>query len=212
MNKSKSILRITYIVAVAAVVLLFFVVSGNLGAPAKSLTGTGDPQETVSAFFDALHKADYETVNGILGNCTLVNTDMSQQSEVNRKLFSALSDSISSRFAGDCRVDGLNAVQTVQVTYFDISSSAAQLNTLTKEQLDLMLSEVDNASELYDENGEYRHDVVMQVFEQAVVIMLENVNDYYVTREFDINLFYEDDNWYIEPSEDILGCMIGGMK
>jgi len=212
MNNPKSFTKATYFVAVSAVLLLFLLISRNVGAPAKSLTGTDDPQITITEFFNAVHDRDFETADKLLGNCTLVNTDMKQQSEVSQKLFDALCSSISVSLVGDCRIDGLNASQNVRVTFFDISSSAPQLNTIVKEQIDIMLAEVDVASELYDENNEYRQDVVMSVFDKAVAIMLENADDYYITKEFTIELFHDESGWNIKPSDELLACMTGGMN
>ncbi len=212
MNNSKTTLTTIYCAAIAAVLVLFLVVSGNLGTPAKSLTGLDDPQETVSEFFGSLRRGDLEAAGSLLSHCNLENTDMTNQSDVNRKLYQALCDSISVRFAGDSTVDGLDAVQTVQVTYFDISSSASKLNELTKQQIDIMLNDTASAAELYNENSEYRPEVVMQIFDQAAMQLLENPSEYYVTRTFDIELLHEGDGWFIVPSDDLMDCILGGMN
>jgi len=106
----------------------------------------------------------------------------------------------------------LTAVQTVDVTYLDIQSAASQLNTLVNEQIEALFLEAEDTDALYDENGEYTEEFINRAFNNAVVIMLENAPAYYVTRQIDVDLYFENAEWLIRISDDLMLCMFGGLK
>lgn len=212
MNRTNLKLIITALFAAAIAGAAVLLVIGQVGKPARSLTDTDMPQDTVTSFFEALRDSDYSAADEMIYNYELTNTDVQLEDAVAQQLFQALGRSISFEFSGECTVDGLNAVQPVRVTYLDINSAASELNTITKAQVSKRLEEADDPSEFYDGSGEYLEEFVMQVFEEAVVIMLEQADAYYVTKEITIGLVYEDSDWFIELNDELLACMFGGLK
>jgi len=211
MNR-KNIFYLTAVLAVVMIIAVISIISSQVGAPARALGQTADPQQTVSEFFEALGNSDYAAANEFLGDCTLKNTTVELNDPAAQKLFQALGESISFEFCGECRTEGLTAVQTVDVTYLDIQSAASQLNTLVNEQIEALFLEAEDTDALYDENGEYTEEFINRAFNNAVVIMLENAPAYYVTRQIDVDLYFENAEWLIRISDDLMLCMFGGLK
>ena len=205
-----------YLIPLAAILLLFILLLVVFSAlqshsSAVSLVSIPDPQEAVTKFFDYICAEDYASADTLLKNYELVGSAGQPEGEVAQKLHAALIDSLSCTLNGDCEISGNTAVQKVTITYFDLASLSERLNAITAEKMDALVNEM-NDSELYDENGSYREEVVMQVLSDAVDSVLEAPQQYYVSKNLSINLSYESSEWLISADDELFECLLGGLQ
>ena len=66
----------------------------------------------------------------------------------------------------------------------------------------------EDTSEIYDENNEYRTDLVNEVLRQAVTDALEEDRQY-LTTEITIYLKYQNDQWWVQADQALMDALFG---
>ena len=66
-------------------------------------------------------------------------------------------------------------------------------------------------AELYDEEGNYKEEVLNDVYEEALKESLEWKEKYYTSVMYDVELIYENDMWLIKYNDDMTNSFAGGM-
>lgn len=125
------------------------------------------------------------------------------------RLGEALRKSYSYRLIGEPTINELTAVQKVEFTYLDLGwferNTAGRIDGLIAEKI-----KTRTKSQLYDENGEYRDELMSEVYEEALASSLKWADRYYVTVVYDVKLEYVDGSWYIIYSDDMTKGFKGG--
>lgn len=170
---------------------------------------SGDPQEAVSGFFDALCAGDYEGACGYLNGVTDLGLSGQPSDPVGQTMFAALQSSYSYALNGSCIQEQLSARQEVLFTYLDLTSIASDVGEETMTVLDSFVQERPR-SQLYDSNNEYLPEVTQEAYAQAVDRVLKRAGDYYVTASLQLDLQYVDGAWLLTPNQAFLKAITGG--
>ncbi len=170
---------------------------------------TGDPQETVTAFFDALSAGDYDSAYARLNGYSDLGLANTPADPVGQKLYDALKESYSYELYGSCVVDQLSAHQEVLFTYLDLPALAADLEEETMEVLSGFVEERPR-SELYDKDNNYLPEVAQEAYSTAVDNLLAQAGNYYTTTGVQLELDYMDGSWLLQPSRSLLTAITGG--
>jgi len=171
---------------------------------------TGDPQDVVVAFFDALIEGDYETAYSYLDYYSGLGLENQPEGEANQVIYEALKDSYSYRLYGDCVTGQLTAKQQVLLEHLDIQRMQTKLGDKTHDVLEKMV-QTSASSAIYDENNEFRPEAIDTAYLAAVNELLEQPELYRSTTGMELNLVYTSDGWRIEATTDLLNALTGGI-
>lgn len=192
-----------------------FTAGGMLVCLIASQTGTlvarpsGDAQEAVTGFFDALLAKDYDRAYDYLSLYSGLGLEGQAEGEVGQAMLAALRESYAYQLYGSCDVDGLEARQEVQFTYLDLPSLEEDAAEKTMEILASFVEERPR-SEVYDEDNHYLPQVAQEAYRQAVMQILSSPAPYYETVGLQLELEYVDGNWFLIPSQSLLTALAGG--
>jgi hypothetical protein len=172
---------------------------------------SGDPQETVRRFFDALAAGDYEQAYACLDGVETLGLEYEPRRESGRAIRAAMRGQFSAELYGDCTVDGERAYQQVNCRYFDVS----KLNREAKTEAMLIISRYVSThpvGDLYNENGNYRTELLLDAWDEAAELLLQTPENYRSSGGVQLELRWHDGAWRIVPNEKLLQLLTGGVK
>ncbi|MBQ7896251.1 MAG: hypothetical protein IJ364_06850 [Oscillospiraceae bacterium] len=169
----------------------------------------GDPQQTITGFFDAMSAGDYDTAYTYLDGYTGLGLENVPADSVSAAVYEALRESYEYELFGGCSVDKLKASQQVQFSYLDLKAIQADVQALTVVKLEEIVM-ARPSSEIYDENKNYLPGITMEAYSAAVNEVLKSADKYYATDTLQLQLEYKNGSWLIVPGNDLLKAVIGG--
>lgn len=190
--------------AAAAMLLCIIASSGVLVA-----RPTGDPQKTVTGFFDALLAEDYERAYSYLSVYSDLGLGGEAADPVGQAMVDALRRSYSYELYGSCAVDKLTAHQQVQFTYLNLPAMEDDVEEHTMEVLRGFV-ETRPSRQIYDSSSHYLPEIAQEAYSIAVADILRSPKAYYATVGIQLELEYLDGRWLLVPSQSLLSAIAGG--
>ena len=182
-------------------------------APAAGLLvaiPAGDPQDTVTGFFDALTAGDYDRAYGYLDTYSDLGLGGAPSGGTGRILMDALRDSYAYELTGSCVRSKLSARQQVKLTYMDLSSVETAAAGRVMDVLSGFVAQRPS-SQLYDSDNNYLPEVAQEAYATAVAEALEDPGQYTATAELTLDLEYTGGRWLLIPSQELLTALAGGV-
>ena len=170
---------------------------------------SGNPQYTVSDFFDALLAEKYQQAYDCLSDYTTLGLENEPESEEARLVYQALKDSYSYELVGRCEENQMEAVQRVSFTYLNVKRVEAEITKRVNTVLALLVAEKPR-NEVYDDNDQYLPELTDEVYHRALEQVLESPSFYYSTVEFDVELSYMDGQWLMKTNPTLFNALMGG--
>ena len=171
----------------------------------------GDPQETVVNFLGALSRGDTAEAYARMDYVESLGLDYVPQRESQKQLFDAMRRTFSAEIYGDCTVNGERAYQQVSCRYLDVD----KLNTEARSQALIYISRYvssHSVGELYNENGNYRPELMWEAWDQAVLELLQqHPEDYRSSTGIQLELRWHDGAWHVVPGDKLLQLLTGGI-
>lgn len=208
-----AIRRKTKLLPAAAAVVLFgaamvvCIMGPKLGTVVAA--PAGNPQDTVTEFFDALMVGDYEKAYTYLDYYSSLGLENEPADEASRLVYDQLRSSYAYRFYGDCVVDGLTAKQQVLLEHLDVVRMQQKLGDKTHDVLEDMV-QAGPVSAIYDENDLFKPEATQKAYATAVAELLEKPEYYRTTSGLELDLVYTSDGWRIQADEALLRALCGG--
>lgn len=169
-----------------------------------------EAQNRAVSLLDAVCEGDYTTAGSmILGNPNL-GVDREASDAAGVLIWDALADSFSYEMIGECYTTESGLAQSVRISYMDLGSVTKDLKTKAQHLLEERVENAEDVSEVYDENNEYREDVVMAVLCAAVEQALKE-DAQQITVEFTMNMVYQNDEWWIVSDSTLMKAISGGI-
>lgn len=169
----------------------------------------GDPQKTVTEFFDALMAGDYEAAYKHLDYYSSLGLENEPSDEASKLIYDQLRGTYTYRLYGDCVEEGLTAKQQVLMEHLDVVRLQSRLGDKTHDVLEEMVRNTP-ASAVYDENNNFKPEVTRKAYTQAVGELLEKPEYYRTTSGMELTLVYTNDGWKIQADEALLRALCGG--
>ena len=174
------------------------------------LTKPTEAKNTVIAMMDAVCQGDYEKASSCMGGTPSLGVDREAGSEVGILIWDAFRSSMSYELVGDCYSTDQGLAQDITITCLDISSVTDHLRERSQTLLEMRVAEAADVTEVYDENNDYREDVVMAVLlEAAEAALAEDARNMSVT--LTVGLRYWDNQWWVVADEALLDAISGGV-
>ena len=202
-------------VALIALCLLFFLILKAEGLGRFMVKTTGEPIYSIQAFYDNLIAGNYDSCYAALydtktlGFEEALTDNLSGSVSDNDMLLEALKKSYSYEIVKEPVINELTAVGTVAFTYLNIDrfegNISARIDNIIKEKVRTM-----KKADLYNESGDYKEGLLEEVYKEAMVESLKWADEYYETITYDVELIYENNQWYLKYNDEITKGLTGG--
>ena len=196
------------ILGVLAIVLVIYICSTQLNTPPKLTFSPELPQARVKGFMESMSNGEYSNAEEYLIGQPDLGASKVPSDEIGAMIWQEFVNSTDYSLSGSCYATDDGLAQNVTYTYLDISSVTANLRERSQALLKDRINSAKDVSEIYDENNEYRSDLVNEVLVQAVKDALKE-DAKYITTEITINLKYQDNQWWVEPDQALLDVLFG---
>ncbi|MDO4750259.1 MAG: hypothetical protein Q4A39_05390 [Eubacteriales bacterium] len=206
-------IRLTAAALIGAAAVLLAVVSVVLcayarTAPTRILSDVGDPAAVTAAFFDAICAGDYDTARACVDNCGELGPEDVPEDERTRLFDTALRENYAWKSDGVCTIQGVEALQTVEFTSLDMPAITAGLRNEIMVLLERYVDEARLSSDIYDENGAYRTEVVDRAVLEAVKSLLKDAP--MRTAELTVKLRHTGGEWHVVWDDALASALNGG--
>lgn len=171
------------------------------------------PDEAVECsekLMEALDSGDYAVVGSLLYGQPDLGADREPADEMGELVWSAFTDSISFAFAGECYATNSGFSRDATITTLDISGVTGALTERAHALLTARVEAAQEMSEIYDEENNFREDLVNEVLREALAQALAE-DAQTVTYDVTLNLIYREDQWWVVPDQALLQAISGGV-
>ena len=172
--------------------------------------GTEAAAEQVCILMDAVCSGDFEAAEKLLYGNPELGADRAPADAAGRMIWQAYVESLDYQLSGDVYATDTGVAQDVKIISMEISTVTAQLASRTGTLLNEKMEAAEDVSELYDENNEYRDDLVAGILEEAVRQALEE-DVRYSYRIVPLQLVYAEDRWQVVADPEFLQAVSGGI-
>ena len=211
MNILKKILAALFLAA-GLVIGGFSVWLGLSNRDASPVLAAPDPaaQSRITGFLDSICAGDYDLAESLLFGAPSLGMSRPPQDAAGVILWKAMEESRKYSLLGDCYATDRGLAQDVSLEYLDFSSVAEPLGRRAKALLSQAVENAEDISQIYDEQNNYREDLVMRILQDAVVQSIAQ-DARTVKTTFTINLIFTDGAWWILPEKPMLEAVSGGL-
>lgn len=210
MKKYTILSRIFGLLAAAVAVLTLWITFGALNARPVLVTPPAAAAETADALLAAVCAGDYDTASGFVYGTPNLGMDREPADEVGRLLWEAFQESFAYELEGECYATDTGIAQNVTVTYLDFSSVTASLGDRSQTLLVQRVAEAEDADTVYDENGDYREDFVLEVLREVTLDALrEDAKN--KEQKLTLNLVHKRGQWWVVMDQTLLSALTGGI-
>lgn len=193
-------------VAVFAVYLSFH----YMNASPILLGATEAAQQSVVQVLDCVCEGDYDAAGEMMYGKPVLGVDREASDDVGVLVWNSFVDSLSYELVGQGYATDSGVAQNVRFTCLELSSVTANLRQRAQALLAQRVAEAEDVSEIYNENNEYREDLVMEVlYIAAQQALAEDAGT--ATVELTVNLVYSDGQWRVVPDVALLRAISGGI-
>lgn len=198
------------LLALAAAVFGIHVAIDNRDALPVLVEPSQDALNVAANLLQAVADGDYEKAGTMILGDPDLGVNREADGDVGKYLWNAYQESLEYKPVGDAFTTADGIAVRYSVRYLDVNSVAANLRTYSQTLLEKRVEEADELSDVYDENNEYREDVVMAVLYDAAELALKE-NAAYVEKEFNVNLVYRGGKWWALLDDGLLAAITGGL-
>lgn len=110
----------------------------------------------------------------------------------------------------DYYVSGNGFAVEAEVSVPQIASITDSLTAHARELMNERIAAAEEMADIYDENNDFRQDVVAEVLEQAMALALAEEPEYQ-TFQTTLRLVREDGRWWAVPDDTLLKALSGGL-
>ena len=193
-----------------ALAILTVILSLNvLNAKPVLVSVPQDAVHTADALVAALSAGEFREAEKVLYGQPDLGMDREAADDVGQLIWDAFVESISCEFSGDFYVTDSGLARDMTLTALDFSSVTQPLKERSQLLLEKRVQSAENMSDVYDENNNYREDVVMDIlYEAATRSLAEDAK--VITRDVTLNLVYYRDQWWVKPDQSLIAAISGG--
>lgn len=196
------------ILAILAIVLALAVTAVGLLTSPMLLKAPEEASQQVETLLKAVSRGDYASVSQCLVGHPSLGMDRDPANAANKLVWDSFTSSFRYRLEGDFYATSNGLSQDVTVEFLDVSGITDGLNDRAQTLLAQRVQEAEFTWEIYDENNEYREDVVMEVLAQAIEES-QAQNKKTVSIPLTLSLVYQDGQWLIVADNALLSVLSG---
>ena len=181
-------------------ILFYFALSKTSGTlvfmPSKQ------PEEVSSSFMTAVCMGEEDLASSLLASPMQLDIPLNQPDEAALLLERSLKDSYSCEAAGAPILDGTNAKQNYKFTSLNVTALVPDILAEVDKELEYKV-ENSKKSDVYDKDNNYRTDVLEEIYQSAIVKVLQNAPSYYTQSLIGLELTYQNGEWKVLPNNSL---------
>lgn len=190
--------------AVAAVVLM-------RDAPPVMAEYPAAAQETAERFMAAICAGEFGEAQTMLLGQPELGADWTPTQKVGAQIWTSIIDSSDYMMQGECYPVEGGVAQNVTFLCLEISSVTENLGVRTERMLEERVAQAENAADIYDEQNNYREELIFEILEEVMEQALWE-DSRYVEQELTLNLVWREGQWWILPEQKMLSALFGGIR
>ena len=169
----------------------------------------GDPQQTVTAFFDAVCACDYARAYEKLAGVSTLGLENAPPAEDAAAIWRAMEQNREYRLYGACSSAQGGAVQQLVFTTLDLQAVAEAVKAATAVKIEQLARDLAPAK-VYDDEGGYLSSFTELAYSEALAEVLAHAADYRTATGLNVLLVRSGDDWLIEPDSALYAALTGG--
>ena len=181
-------------------ILFYFALSKTSGTlvfmPSKQ------PEEVSSSFMTAVCMGEEDLASSLLASPMQLDIPLNQPDEAALLLEQSLKDSYSCEAAGAPVLDGTNAKQNYKFTSLNVTALVPDILAEVDKELEYKV-ENSKKSDVYDKDNNYRTDVLEEIYQSAIVKVLQDAPSYYTQSLIGLELTYQNGEWKVLPNNSL---------
>ena len=155
-------------------------------------------------------EGDYERAESLLLGSPSLGLDREPDSRVGQMVWQAYQSSLTFTAEGDCYATASGIAQNYRVRYLELGSVTESLRERSQQLLEQRVAQAEETAQVYDENNNYREDVVMEVLAQAAEQALRE-DAVYKETVIALQLTNQNGSWFVLPNEELVSVLSGGL-
>lgn len=163
------------------------------------------------SFVLAVDSGDLSTAGRLMYGQPDLGLDGEPAEKSGRIIWETFLDSISCELSGEYYLDGSVICRTGTVTALDIPSATQNLQPKFRALLTERMEQAEDMAELYDENNDFRADLLEELMAKAVAQALQE-DAQTSTREITLEMIRRDGQWWVVPDQALLTALGGGLS
>lgn len=168
-----------------------------------------EAQACTEELIQALERGDFDAAADRMYGQPDLGVSGERADDQTAMIWDAFARSMTFSFDGDCVYRDGGFCRDVTVTTLDVAALTESAGERAHTLLTQRVEQAQDMSELYDEENNFRQDLVDEVFYQAVEEAVEAQTDT-VTDTATLQLVYEDGQWWVLPDQTFLRAISGG--
>jgi len=182
----------------------------SLRAPVRMKEVPQGAQSCTEKLVQSLNNGEYAAA----GECIYGQPDLGMEgqpaNEAGALIWKAFEESLSVTLKGECYATDGGIFQDITVTSLETASVAEKLQTRAHALLSAKVEQAQDMEELYDEENNFREELVNSVLLEAVEQAIAE-DARVVTRDVTLNLICRDGQWWVVADQQLLQAISGGL-
>lgn len=166
--------------------------------------------ERVEQMLELVSAGDYNGAGKLMQGQPDFGADREAADETGRILWDAFVSGFSYRLEGECYATDSGVAQDVVITRLEPDSVTAGLRDRIRSVLEKRLETAEDVSEVYDENNNFREEVVAEALLEALKEAIRE-DASYTSVTVTVTLVWRDGSWWIVPEEGLIRAITGGI-
>ena len=166
--------------------------------------------ERVEQMLELVSAGDYNGAGKLMQGQPDFGADREAADEAGRILWDAFVSGFSYRLEGECYATDSGVAQDVVITRLEPDSVTAGLRDRIRSVLEKRLETAEDVSEVYDENNNFREEVVAEALLEALKEAIRE-DASYTGVTVTVTLVWRDGSWWIVPDEGLIRAITGGI-
>lgn len=182
----------------------------SLDAPVQLTQVPQGAMDRSQQLMDAVAAGDFDTAGSILYGQSDLGVQGRPEDQLGQQLWDKFLKSISYEFTGECYATDSGISRDAVITTLDIANGAPGLKERIRKELDRRVAEAEDMSQLYDEQNNFREELVNEIYSQAVAEAVAEQTPT-IRRQVTLNLIFRDGQWWVVPDQALLRAISGNM-
>ena len=168
------------------------------------------PENTIGAFFDALKDQDWKAASECVSDGSSFSLDTELSNAYSSRFWQAQRESWAFEPTGAFEADGRYLTRTVKVSALQYYGAEAFIREYVQSRLTAKAEAAELESEVYDDHGDYREDLVLGYLDEAIDEYLRDPSEEAAVSAVTVKLSYGSGGWKIDPDKSLVEALTGG--
>lgn len=172
--------------------------------------GPDGPTAALESFFSRLEEKSFPLAYAYLSNYASLGLENTPEDPAAARLWAAQQDVWNFSVEAGYEMDGVRLTKRASADCLDGRAVMELVGPMVQDKLAKAVEEARLLSEVYDENGDYREDLVRAALDAALDELLSDPSPYIYTRSLVIRMEYVDEKWLVAADTDLIAALTGG--